>query len=204
MESWAGQRWFLRGLLIINFLGTIYGYYWYRHQLAQTPPHFLPFVPDSPTASLFFTVILGLYLRRQTNPYLEAFAAVTLFKYGIWAVAAIFAGAWLAQPSLAAMLRMETVPAANWMLVFSHTGMALEALLYVRYYSFHYRHLLVVAMWVFVNDFIDYVFLQHPWVHPSLDPYIPQLGFFTLFLTVLSLTVFALSVDKQHKLVPLS
>ncbi|KPD00816.1 hypothetical protein LR69_00898 [Geobacillus sp. BCO2] len=41
-------------LLFVNAAGTIYGYYWYRYQLADTPPVFLPFVPDSPTASLFF------------------------------------------------------------------------------------------------------------------------------------------------------
>ncbi|EPR28178.1 putative membrane spanning protein [Geobacillus sp. WSUCF1] len=42
-------------LLFVNAAGTIYGYYWYRYQLADTPPVFLPFVPDSPTASLFFS-----------------------------------------------------------------------------------------------------------------------------------------------------
>lgn len=40
-------------LLFVNAAGTVYGYYWYRYQLAETPPVFLPFVPDSPTASLF-------------------------------------------------------------------------------------------------------------------------------------------------------
>lgn len=40
-------------LLLVNAAGTVYGYYWYRYQLAETPPLFLPFVPDSPTASLF-------------------------------------------------------------------------------------------------------------------------------------------------------
>ena len=96
-----GQRRFLLLLFVINLLGTLYGYYWYRYQLAQTPLPYLPFVPDSPTASLFFTIVLWLYLRRRNNPYIEAFAAVTLFKYGIWAVAAIFAGAWLLEPSIA-------------------------------------------------------------------------------------------------------
>lgn len=44
-------------LFIVNFLGTIYGYIWYGNQLEFTAanyPHWLlPFVPDSPTASLF-------------------------------------------------------------------------------------------------------------------------------------------------------
>ena len=41
-------------LLIINFFGTVYGYYWYLPQLTNTPAKFLIFVPDSPTATLFF------------------------------------------------------------------------------------------------------------------------------------------------------
>ncbi len=192
---------YLQLLLIVNFLGTIYGYYWYRYQIAETPLHYLPFVPDSPTASLFFTAVLFLYVIGRSNPYLEAFAAVTLFKYGIWAVAAIIAGAWLQEPSIKSMFLFETIPAANWMLIFSHTGMALEALLFTRAYSFGYRHLLVVSMWIFLNDFMDYVFALHPWVHPSLNPFIPQLGFFTIWLSVLSLTIFALTVDRRHKLV---
>lgn len=200
--NWLAQavfrRPFLHILFVINLLGTVYGYYWYRYQYAETPFYYLPFVPDSPTASLFFTTVLILFIMGRRNPYLEAFAAVTLFKYGIWAVAAIFAGAWLVQPSVRAMLLFETIPAANWMLVFSHAGMALEALLFTRYYTFGYRHLLVVSIWIFANDFMDYVFDLHPWVHPSLDPFMAQLGFFTLWLSVLSLTVFSLTVDRRQ------
>ena len=57
-----GNRYFLWLLLIVNIFGTIYGYYWYGWQLAETPTIFLPFVPDSPTASLFFVIVLiGLF-----------------------------------------------------------------------------------------------------------------------------------------------
>ena len=49
-------------LLIINFFGTIYGYYWYKWQLAVTEPIFYIFVPDSPTASLFFVLRLSRWL----------------------------------------------------------------------------------------------------------------------------------------------
>ena len=42
-------------LFFVNLLGTIYGYIWYESQLSTTEPKFLLFVPDSPTASLFFT-----------------------------------------------------------------------------------------------------------------------------------------------------
>lgn len=58
------------------------------------------FVPDSPTASLFFTWFLLILLLRRANDkdtgrkpsgglrsFVEAFAVITSFKYGIWAVA---------------------------------------------------------------------------------------------------------------------
>ena len=73
-------------LLIVNVIGTIYGYIWYRYQLAETPAIFLPFVPDSPTASLFFVLVLTAFLLRRHFPLLEALAITTLVKYGIWAV----------------------------------------------------------------------------------------------------------------------
>lgn len=53
---------FLIALLIINLLGTIYGYYWYGWQLAMTKPIFYIFVPDSPTASLFFCFVLMAWI----------------------------------------------------------------------------------------------------------------------------------------------
>lgn len=43
-------------VLAINFLGTVYGYYWYLPQLLETPARFLIFVPDSPTATFFLSV----------------------------------------------------------------------------------------------------------------------------------------------------
>lgn len=75
---------FLIILFIINFLGTIYGYYWYGWQLEITPPIFIPFVPDSPTASLFFTIFLLFFIFGKNIPYIEALGIVSLFKYGIW------------------------------------------------------------------------------------------------------------------------
>lgn len=73
-------------LLICNVLGTIYGYDWYSGQLYITPTYFLPFVPDSPTASLFLSIAIGLLLFNRSSSIIEALAFVTLVKYGVWAV----------------------------------------------------------------------------------------------------------------------
>ena len=72
------SRSFLWLLLLVNIAGTIYGYDWYGWQLAETPTIFLPFVPDSPTASLFFVFVLIALLLRRNLPFVEALAIVTL------------------------------------------------------------------------------------------------------------------------------
>src|SRR5690625_7112448 len=59
---------------------------WYESQLSVTPPIFIPFVPDSPTATLFFTIFLLFFIFGKNVPYVEALAITSLFKYGIWAV----------------------------------------------------------------------------------------------------------------------
>lgn len=59
---------------------------WYGGQLKQTPPYFLLFVPDSPTASMFFVLVLIAFLLKKNWPIIESLAIVILFKYGIWTV----------------------------------------------------------------------------------------------------------------------
>src|SRR5690625_4867929 len=77
---------FLILLFIINLFGTIYGYLWYAGQLAITPAVFIPFVPDSPTATLFFTIFLIFFIFNQNAPYIEALALTSLFNYVILVV----------------------------------------------------------------------------------------------------------------------
>ena len=53
-ETSLYQKWLISFILICNIFGTIYGYHWYSSQLANTPNYFKLFVPDSPTATLFY------------------------------------------------------------------------------------------------------------------------------------------------------
>lgn len=127
------SRSFLWLLFLVNLGGTIYGYIWYEGQLIETFNEHalwqLVFVPDSPTASLFFTVALLYLLFPLQRSYgisrilqyaIEGLAVVCSVKYGIWAVSMIVAGAWQGGE-------------LNWqdyMLMASHLGMAFEALLF--------------------------------------------------------------------------
>lgn len=185
------DRIFLWIMIVINGLGSIYGFYWYKDQLASTTPEFLRiFVPDSPTASTFFTLVLIAYLFRKSIPTLEAFAAVTSFKYGVWAVAVI-----LVSFALGDKLYPE-----HYMLMISHGGMAIEALLYARFYSIQYRHILYVGAWTIGNDLLDYVLEIHPWVSNSLEVFHIQLGWATFGLSILSLwLIYAVTNKKRLK-----
>lgn len=184
--SWRKQRWFLWTLFWVNFVGTIYGYIWYANQMEQTDWQWLIFVPDSPTASLFFTGVLLLYLWNKKSPLLEAFAAVTLFKYGIWAVVMIFWGA-MFQP-----LVWE-----QYMLIVSHLGMAIQALLYAPLFSFRYRELAIVAGWTLLNDALDYGLDIHPWLTSDLEVYDHLVGWFTLLLSLTTIFLFAIFIVKR-------
>ena len=163
-------------LLVVNILGTIYAYYWYRYQLAETPPIFLIFVPDSPTACLFFVFVLVAFLLGKNWPLFEALAMVTLFKYGIWAVVMNY---------LVLVVSGE-LDVIGYMLMLSHGAMALQGLLYAPFYRFKASHLIITAIWTLHNDVIDYVFKMLPRYH-MLDNYIPQIGYFTFWLSIVSL-----------------
>jgi uncharacterized membrane protein YpjA len=179
------QRTILWSLLVINFLGSIYGFYWYKNQLAVTPPQWLIFVPDSPTASAFFTVVLLLYLMGRKSPLLEAFAAITLFKYGIWAVMMIIWGAMTEPVSF-----FEALTWQHWMLMGSHLGMALEAFLFVPFYTYKIREILIVSAWTLLNDALDYGVDIHPWLAPGLEPIDHIVGIFTVSLSMVSILLF--------------
>jgi len=186
--SWLSNRLFLWLLFAVNLVGTIYGYYWYRFQLEVTEPIFLIFVPDSPTASLFFTIVIFMYLMGKRSKIIEALAIVTLFKYGIWAVVM----------NLLTWQVTGFISLQAWMLVFSHAAMALQGLLYAPYYRFKWWHLLLAAIWTLHNDVIDYVFMQYP-VYSRLEEFVPQIGYFTFWLSIASIGIAYFLVIKPNR-----
>lgn len=193
-----GQRWMLWSLFFINFFGSIYGFYWYKNQLVDVGSWWNIFVPDSPTASAAFTIVLALFLARRSHPLLEAFAAVTLFKYGVWAIVMIVAGA--AQNAvLHGGNTLSYMQWTDWMLMVSHGGMAAQALLYGRFYTYRVRHLVIVGAWTLLNDAVDYVFDLHPWLPSSIAEYDHIVGAYTLTLSVLSITLAAWLVFKPGR-----
>ncbi|WP_174733998.1 DUF1405 domain-containing protein [Mesobacillus harenae] len=172
------NRAMLKLLLAVNILGTIYGYYWYGYQLKVTPPIFIPFVPDSPTASLFFVFVLIAFLLGKNWPLMEALAMVTLLKYGVWAVVM----------NILVYVVSGNLDWIGFMLMGSHLAMAIQGLLYSPFYRIKLWHLSIAAVWVLHNEIIDYVFLMMP-NYSSLDLYINEIGYFTFWLSIASITV---------------
>jgi len=169
---------FLSALFIINLFGTIYGFIWYESQLKITPTIFLPFIPDSPTASLFFTIFLLFFIFGKNTPYIEALAITSLFKYGIWAVAM----------NILTLIVDDGLSWQGYMLIASHGAMAIQGLLYSRFYDIKLRHLTVAAIWILHNDIIDYVYGMMP-VYGSLTEHMNEIGYFTFWLSIITIMV---------------
>ncbi len=181
------NRLILWALFISNGVGTIYGYYWYKIQLIETlnnkPFWQIVFVPDSPTASLFFTIAVGFLLFppksklwRGIRKLVEALAVVTSVKYGIWAITMILAGAALGDPLVW----------QHWMLMASHLTMAVEALIYIPFFTFGLATLIIACLWTLLNDTMDYTFGIYPYLSNRLESYITVVRNFTFTLTIAS------------------
>lgn len=199
-ESFLTNRRFLWLLFICNFVGTIYGYMWYGNQLAYTLAHYpawlLVFVPDSPTASLFFSlaVLCLLYppvsaLGKGYRVIVEALAVVTSVKYGVWATAIIFAG----------QAQGDVLVWQDWMLVASHTAMAVESLLYVRFFKFKGLALLIAGVWTLLNDTLDYSYGIFPWLPSVLMDDVTWVCVFTVLLTLLSIAAAWLGIRSRKE-----
>jgi uncharacterized membrane protein YpjA len=160
---------------------------WYEAQLSITPLKFLLFVPDSPTASLFFTIWIFFYLCKVRLPYIEALAVTSLFKYGLWAVVM----------NIFTLIVDGSLSWQGYMLIVSHGAMAFQGLLYIPYYRFSLKHLTLAGIVLLHNDIIDYVFGMMP-IYYSLTDYMDQIGYFTFWLSVLTiLIVYGLTIKRS-------
>ncbi|WP_025678532.1 DUF1405 domain-containing protein, partial [Paenibacillus polymyxa] len=183
-----------------NLVGTVYGYIWYGGQLEYTlnyhPMWQIVFVPDSPTASLFFTISIAFLLYpphlkslKVIRQIMEALAVVTSVKYGIWASAIILWG----------VAQGGTMVWQDWMLIASHTAMAVEALLFVRFFTCKWIALCLAALWTLLNDTMDYTFGIYPYLPRTLTDDVTQVRTFTYMLTLVSIVVAWLAMLARNR-----
>ena len=162
-------------LLICNSCGTIYGFIWYGDQLVKTPWYFFPFVPDSPIASLLLCVaIIGIIFNKQ-NSIIEALAFVTLFKYGLWAVIM----------NVIMITYAHDITIMNVFLIMSHGIMAIEALYFYPRFTITMHGLFIAIIWVFNNDYIDYVLGKYPYYN-FIATHIALVGYIAFILSILA------------------
>lgn len=148
------KPWFLKTLLCVNFLGSLYGYYWYHEQLAATPWIWWIFTPDSPLSTTLFALALAMAWAGKENPLLRLVAATSVIKYGVWACVVI-ADYWLGGNGVAPV---------EAMLFLSHLGMAAEGYIFLRHWSVTWRQALAAGGWLGLNDYVDYVGGWHPYL----------------------------------------
>jgi uncharacterized membrane protein YpjA len=156
--------WLLFG---INLFGSLYGFWWYRDQLAATPTKYWVIVPDSPAATFLLTIWLGLLLfgfdwRKPGMQFLGATAFLANMKWGLWTATV------LPQAGIAHGWEFDYIH-----LSLSHFAMWAQGMLYARYYPPSLAPALGALGWVLFQDLMDYqVLMTHTWL-----PYDEQFGF---------------------------
>jgi uncharacterized membrane protein YpjA len=157
LRSVAHDRRWWWALLVINFLGSLYGFYWYWPQLSQTPPARWFIVPDSPGATFLFAIWLGLLLagvdwRSPGMQLLGAVAFVSNMKYGLWTATV------LPQAGMKYGWEFDFVH-----LSLSHLGMWVQGFLFARHYRPGPAAAVVALAWMVVQDTVDYrLWMTHP------------------------------------------
>ena len=182
-EFWKAPRQprFIVPLLVINVLGSAYGYFWYREQLAETPFYLWPFVPDSPLSTTLFAAALLLHLCGADKTMFQVLACTVSIKYGIWAVIMI-THYWSSGGPVAPT---ET------MLWLSHLGMAAEGAIFLRTYRFQINVVMITGAWMLVNDLMDYGAGLHPYLFMAGQDTLARFSAFAL--TILLAGVLAYS-----------
>lgn len=180
----ADRRWAVP-LVAVNLLGALYGFWWYAAQLAVTPWWQWPVVPDSPLSALLFACLLMFWYWGRPPALLGALALLGLLKYGAWTVV-IFAHLWWAGYDLMAQ---------DLLLVISHLGMLLQALIFLRYLRPPGWALPAAAAWYGFNDLADYGFALHPGL--PVPGYLAWAAGSAVFLTVVSTLVLLLATKRK-------
>ncbi len=153
-----------------NLIGAAYGFLWYAGQLSTSPQYLWPVIPDSPLAALSFGLFLmALYLGRRI-PLLEAFAYLSMIKYGLWTVLV------LGQDMV--INRAATFEGIH--LTASHFIMAVQPVIFMRRLHPGLAAGAAAWAWFLFNDYMDYFQGTHPYLpDPSQIGYVRGVAYFT-------------------------
>jgi len=171
----AEDKFLLYVLVLVNLAGTLFGFWYYRFQLPETPVYKMIFVPDCPLYALLFAVLVAAYVFSEKKcRMLATLTFVGLIKYGFWTVLVV---------TLYRDYYFTNDPLLYSVLFLLHIGMILEAFIIPQIFRFTEGTLSVALVWFLLNDMMDYFF--------GTAPYLPDSSFFgflrveSFFMTVL-------------------
>ncbi len=134
-------------IVLVNLLGTAFGFYYYSFQFSQTPVEMWIFVPDSPVATLFMALALASWKLGRPQQWLIAlafFGNVILGGWTVWVHLAFYEQfGYLEEPM-------------RQFLIWSHAAMVLQAFILHRIGTFRIRAVGVATLWYTVDTTVDY------------------------------------------------
>lgn len=157
----------------------------YWQQIVETPGILKIFVPDSPTASLLFTLALLMILIKKPRPFLMLMACAWLIKYGLWAVII----------NIHFLLIGGNYTFTNFHLTLSHLGMAVEGFLFIDEIDFNKNYMLTLTLLMLISDVVDYSLGIHPWLFAQSQW---KIAIVSIFLLTIFISLCFLSYKNQH------
>jgi len=154
----------LVALAIINFVGFLYGVYYYNYQLSITPAYLWIFTLDSPLPVLLFVfVAYFLYYNKPVPQWLLLITIVGLIKYGFWTVLVIL------------LFRDYFFGFAPFIYALNlplHAGMIIEGVLLATRLRPGIRDMAIILAFFLTNDILDYFFGTLPIIPATHNVYL--------------------------------
>ena len=134
-------------VVVVNLLGTAFGFWFYIPQFMRTPELMWPFVPDSPVATLLAALAFASWKLGRPNQVLIALAFFGNVILGAWTpyVLVVFAGEWGYHPAM-------------WSFLFvSHLAMVVQAFVLHRIGDFPVWAVAVATVWYGIDFVVDFL-----------------------------------------------
>ncbi|WP_207587013.1 DUF1405 domain-containing protein [Halomontanus rarus] len=134
-------------IVAVNLAGTVFGFWYYRHQFTVEPPVMWPFVPDSPIATLLIALAIACWKLGYEQPWLTALAFFGNVILGLWTPYVL-----LAFYDAYAHLH----PLMFQFLFWSHLAMVVQAFVLHRITDFPVWAVAVALLWYGVDLIVDF------------------------------------------------